>query len=212
MSQQSEKTFLQGVVSFAERHFFIEKMIMPKSKKIIISLDDCSDCDGLEFSIYGNAKYLGTQSNPYFVLVGVTATTYKRYEINPKTHVVLENAFKNCKRLTHIVIPDSVNSMGGCVFLGCSALESVTIGNSLRAIPNATFAGCLNLSTVFIPESVTSIGNGAFYHCDALTCVHYGGTIETWNAIKKGLEWGRNVKKVVGNGWELTEPTCSPND
>ena len=201
-------------VSFPLRSdtFFIEKITMRKTKKVIIPLDDFSDCDGLEFSIYGNAKYLGNKSNPYLVLVGVTATTYKRYEINPKTCVILENAFKNCKRLTHILIPYSVKSIGGCVFFGCSALKSVTIGNSLRAIPNAAFACCLNLSTVFIPDSIASIGNGAFYHCDALTSVHYGGTIEKWNAIKKGLEWGSNVEKVVGNGWEIAEPKCLQDD
>ena len=203
MSQQSEKTFLQGVVFFAKRHFFIEKIPMRKTKKVIIPLDDFSDCDGLEFSIYGNAKYLGNQSNPYYVLVGVTATTYKRYEINPKTCVILESAFKNCKSLAHIVIPDSVKSIGGCVFLGCNALKSVTIGNSLRVIPNATFAGCLNLSRVFIPDSVTSIGNGAFYHCDALTSVHYTGAPNEWEEIEKGNDWSGDITEVIGSNWKL---------
>ena len=57
-------------------------------------------------------------------------------------------------------IPDSVTSIGGSAFRGCSSLTSVTI-----------------------PDSVTSIGKRAFSYCKSLTDVYYAGSEAQWKAI-----------------------------
>ena len=80
-------------------------------------------------------------------------------------------AFSGCTGLTSITIPNSVTSIGGDAFSGCTGLTSVTIPNSVTSIGNYAFSGCTGLTSITIPNSVTSIGGGAFSGCTGLTSV-----------------------------------------
>ena len=82
-----------------------------------------------------------------------------------------DNAFRNCKNLTKVTIPNSVTSIGSSAFYGCSGLTSVTIPNSVTSIGSCAFQDCGGLTSVTIPNSVTSIGNYAFENCSGLTSV-----------------------------------------
>ena len=75
-----------------------------------------------------------------------------------------------------ITIPDSVTSIGGSAFAGCSGLTSVTIPNSVTSISSYAFEGCTKLTSVTIPNSVTSIGNYAFSGCTGLTSISGSAT------------------------------------
>ena len=80
-------------------------------------------------------------------------------------------AFMGCSGLTSVTIPNSVTSIGMSAFYGCSGLTSVTIPNSVTSIGMSAFYGCSGLTSVTIPESVTSIGDNAFSRCTGLTSV-----------------------------------------
>ena len=75
-----------------------------------------------------------------------------------------------------ITIPDSVTSIGGSAFAGCSGLTSVTIPNSVTSIGSYAFEGCTKLTSVTIPDSVTSIGYSAFEDCTGLTSISGSAT------------------------------------
>ena len=81
------------------------------------------------------------------------------------------SAFYGCSGLTSVTIPNSVTSIGGSAFSGCSGLTSVTIPNSVTSIGGSAFYGCSGLTSVTIPNSVTSIGEYAFQLCSGLTSV-----------------------------------------
>ena len=81
------------------------------------------------------------------------------------------SAFSGCTSLTSVTIPNSVTSIGSSAFSGCSSLTSVTIPNSVKSIGEAAFRGCSSLTSVTIPNSVTSIGGRAFEECESLTSV-----------------------------------------
>ncbi len=68
-------------------------------------------------------------------------------------------------------IPNSVTSIGGWAFSGCSGLTSVVIPNSITSIGWAAFSDCSGLTSVVIPNSVTSIGDYAFSDCSNLASV-----------------------------------------
>ena len=74
-------------------------------------------------------------------------------------------AFSNCSALKSVTIGNSVTSIGDAVFSGCSALKSVTIGNSVTSIGDDAFSGCSSLTSLTIPNSVDFIGEDAFYGC-----------------------------------------------
>ena len=80
-------------------------------------------------------------------------------------------AFSGCSSLTSVTIPNSVTSIGTYAFQGCSSLSSVTIPNNVTSIEAGAFSGCSSLTSVTIPNNVTSIGSSAFSGCSSLTSV-----------------------------------------
>ena len=74
-------------------------------------------------------------------------------------------------RLTSIVIPDSVTSIGDLAFCDCRNLTRIVLPNRITAIASGVFDGCFGLTSIVIPDSVTSIGDDAFHDCARLTDV-----------------------------------------
>ena len=86
-------------------------------------------------------------------------------------------AFEGCSSLTSITIPSSVTSIGNYAFMECSGLTSVTIPSSVISIGYTAFKGCSSLTSVTIPNSVTSIGNYVFQSCSSLTSVEIPNSV-----------------------------------
>ena len=82
------------------------------------------------------------------------------------------SVFSGCSNLTSVTIPDSVTSIGDYAFRNCGSLTSITIPNSVISIGGSAFYGCSSLTSVTIPDSVFSIGYYAFYGCSNLTSVY----------------------------------------
>ena len=92
-------------------------------------------------------------------------TSIKSVEIGNSVTTLPGYAFNGCSGLTSVSIGNSVTSISVGAFYDCSSLTSVTIPNSVTSISKAAFYGCSSLTSVTIPNSVTSIGNLAFYNC-----------------------------------------------
>ncbi|MBR2606772.1 MAG: leucine-rich repeat domain-containing protein [Bacteroidaceae bacterium] len=92
------------------------------------------------------------------------------------THITA-GAFRDCKGLTSIVIPNSVTNIGEMAFEECSSLTNVSIGNNVKYIGYNAFCGCRSLTNITIPNSVTWIGKQAFYGCSGLTSVTIGSSV-----------------------------------
>ena len=80
-----------------------------------------------------------------------------------------KEAFKDCTGLTSIIIPDGVTSIDNMAFYNCIVLTSITIPDSVTSIGNQAFWNCTGLTSITIPDSVTSIGDGSFQYCTGLT-------------------------------------------
>ena len=84
-----------------------------------------------------------------------------------------------------LTIPDSVTSIGGGAFYGCTGLTSITVKEDNPNYSSDEYGVLFNKDKTMliqypigntrtsytIPDSVTSIGNGAFYECTGLKSV-----------------------------------------
>ena len=93
-------------------------------------------------------------------------------EFTYKVALVDENAFKNCKSITTVHLPNDItfNSYGS-MFWGCTGLTSFVFPESMTEIPNYMFRDCTNLKSITIPEHITKIGTQAFQNAGLTSIV-----------------------------------------
>lgn len=87
-------------------------------------------------------------------------------------------AFQRCSGLTSIMLPESVKEIGAKAFEGCSSLKFITIPEGVLEIGRATFKGCTNLSSVTIPDSATCWDFEIFHNCENLQKVRIPEGVE----------------------------------
>ncbi len=108
-------------------------------------------------------------------------------------------------RSGNFTIPESVTSIGGWAFHGCTRLTGVTIPNSVTSIWDNAFGYCSSLSEVAVPASVTSVANFAFSYCTGLTGVYFYGNAP---AVGANVFYGDNLATVYylagTTGWGPT--------
>ena len=114
-------------------------------------------------------------SGSFTIPNGVTKITDGAFMGSKLTNIVIpecvttigEGAFTYCSSLTNITIPESVTSCN-VSFYGCDNLVSATILSKITSI-DFMFAFCESLTTVILPDSLTSIGENTFANCYGLT-------------------------------------------
>ena len=95
-------------------------------------------------------------------------------------------AFKGEKKLTSVVIPDSVTLISDDAFEDQTSLTSVNVGKNVVTVGISAFEGCTALETVVISDATESILAHAFDRCTSL----------------ENVTLGKNLKKIGGSAFE----------
>ena len=101
-----------------------------------------------------NDKEIASPSLSYSSNIRIVSNIYdqaKGYGIitfNQNIEEIENDAFINCGRLTNIIIPDDVTTIGNYAFMNTS-LKSITISNNVTAIGSGVFLGCYALKNVY---------------------------------------------------------------
>lgn len=113
--------------------------------------------DKIQYSIDANTG----NAEVYLALSSITEANIPssvQYEgvTYPVTSIGKE-AFYDCRSLTNINIPNSVNSIGSKAFAYCSDMTSVTLGTSVTSIGSYAFTSCPSITTVSSLNSIPPV-------------------------------------------------------
>lgn len=141
--------------------------------------------DPNEVAVGESVSFGGTTANiPATVMNGATTytvTALASYGLRNKpslTSVKLPETVKKIgphalrgTGITSMLIPNSVDTIEGFAFYGCTALTSVELGNGVKYIHMHTFRACSNLETVKIGTGMIKMDYYVFADCPLLTDV-----------------------------------------
>ena len=111
-----------------------------------------------------------------YKVVNVANNAFKNTKIS---EIVLPNSitsigdhcFFDCSNLALITLPDGITSLGESCFFGCSSLESITLPVGITSLGESCFSGCSLLSSITLPNGITSLGEYCFSGCVWLTSI-----------------------------------------
>ncbi|MDY2509530.1 MAG: leucine-rich repeat protein [Ruminococcus callidus] len=120
----------------------------------------------------GNSAFVSVDG----VLLNQAQTTLIRYPIAksgtaytvPTTVTeVAPSAFESCTRLTEIILPSTLRSIGAWAFAN-TGLTAMNMPNSVRTVDDHAFCACTALTDVTLSSNLQELGAGAFWGCTAL--------------------------------------------
>ena len=147
-----------------------------------MGIDPFGDCSALMYIMveYGNLYY------------------DSRENCNAIIETSTNSLVKGCQ---NTFIPNSVTSIGGFAFSGCTGLTTLTIPNSVTSIGWNAFGNCIGLTSLTIGNSVEFIGGYAFYNCPNISWI----TILAENPPTLADEYG-NVFSSLGSNTPIFTP------
>lgn len=102
------------------------------------------------------------------------------------TKKICKNAFSECKNITSVIMPDTVETIGDDAFNGCAHLASVRLSQNLKVMGISCFEQCYSLSEVDIPASLKTLPKKAFSYCVNLKEIRLHEGLEAIHAYAFG--------------------------
>lgn len=139
-------------------------------------------------------------------------------ELNEGLTYIGSLAFSGTK-ITRLMIPDTVRTVGAALCCGCSALKEVHLPDSVTALADIPsqrketslsnglgfFEECKSLESVELPAHLTEIGESAFFHCDALQEIVIPASVK--KIAHGAFGWCSGLKKIT-----ILNPQCEIYD
>ncbi|MBR6071107.1 MAG: leucine-rich repeat protein [Ruminococcus sp.] len=106
-------------------------------------------------------------------------------EINgEKVTEIRDFVFMGCEGITSVVLPDTIETIGGSAFKDCVKLTSVALPDDLEELGYSAFEGCTGLTEVTIPKNINTGNYNNWYYamfkgCTGLKKVTFADGRET---------------------------------
>jgi len=127
--------------------------------------------------------------------------------IKYNVRVIKEDAFRDCKSILSIDLPDAITAIERHAFLH-SSLEYIEIPNSVTSIGAYAFSSCENLTNIKLPMSLEFISEFLFEHCLNLTKIEIPNTVKgigrgAFKSCKKlkSISIPKSVTKIYRNAF-----------
>lgn len=116
-----------------------------------------------------NINFKSEDSNPLFYAKSLAIGTndIKDLQIPEGIKRINPYSFINGD-FEHINIPNSVDSIKGCAFAGCSNIKEIKFPNKLSYIGYGAFEDCVNLANIVITPNIKEIREKAFKNCTSI--------------------------------------------
>ena len=221
-----------GSITFA-KCTKITEMNLPASLKTIKgdAFDDCPELTKL--TVHSDNKSLKSKNNIIYTYDETQALccarTIPSVDFPPSLTQIADWAFKYCKKLKELKLPDNVETLGFQAFYGCDGIKGTvhlpknlkTIGNSafswcnnvdgfdfskcneLTSIGGRAFANCMKIKEVHLPEKLEEIVGNAFSGCTELATI----TVDSANAsftVKDNTVYDKGGKKLLCSARAIT--------
>ncbi|MDE7464461.1 MAG: leucine-rich repeat domain-containing protein [Clostridiales bacterium] len=83
------------------------------------------NCEKLKYNTIDGIKYLGSGSNPYFILIKAEDKEIASCTVKEQTKIIYGSAFFYRQSLTNITLPEGLTSIGGSTFNLCYKLTDI---------------------------------------------------------------------------------------
>ena len=95
-------------------------------------------------------------------------------------------AFLECAALQSARIPAACTRIGEYAFAECKALRFVSLGTGLREIAEGAFSACESICSLELPQGLERIGIKAFYRCGSIPAVTIPASVQSVGASAFG--------------------------
>ena len=161
-----------------KRIFNLLVMAMACFAVCLASSGKCGDNITWNLDNNGNLTFKGNGLMPGFSETPWHPDLVKTVVIGDGITSIGKNAFKECKNMTSVYIPNSVKIIGENAFQDCKRLFEITIPSSVESIYRKAFANCQQLISIVIPYGVKSIETAAFKDCKGLTSIRIASSVQ----------------------------------
>ena len=155
------------------------------ANKVTTALAGGNKADYTAITLTGDATELTGDNWDYLRRLYITGndwtnlTTLDLSGMNGLIKVGGGSAIGGVGRLTAVIFPDKLKTIGSNAFYSCSSLKNAVFPDGLRSIGGSAFWNCRSLTGAIFPDSLQTIGPLAFSGCDSLTEVTFPKDLET---------------------------------